>query len=172
MTEGPTPNLTAAATFTAMCMAVLLYVLIASPGSRGSSQSRAPAPAKAEAVIQEAPGSVEERNTQRLADLQAIALALTEYARANNQTYPSTRGQVQTLCTYERLDTGCTLKKYLDPVPRDPAGGNLGYFYVSDGRSFIVAARWEADSDPPDGFMCPSFFQQTQEGAMVCVAGG
>jgi hypothetical protein len=157
--------------FTVVCALVLVYVVIARPGVRdgGSSSPRAGDQRPAAAV--QTPGSVEGRNRQRLEDLRALRNALDAYARANNGAFVSTNGNFQTLCTYERLDAGCALNKHLDRLPADPTGPNFGYFYQSDGKSYVLGAQWEGDADPPADFQCPASFKKTQDSPMVCVEG-
>jgi hypothetical protein len=91
-----------------------------------------------------------ERDAQRRLDLERIRAALEEYYK-DKGSYPSTGGNTQTLCAYEKLDAGCKLTKFLDPLPAtDPLGEPLlnGYWYASDGESFTVYALQEAPPGP------------------------
>jgi hypothetical protein len=91
-----------------------------------------------------------QRDLQRIQDLDAIRAALEKY-RDEEGSYPSTSGNLQTLCAYKDLDEGCKLTKVLDPLPdTDPLGDALinGYWYASDGKSFAVYARQEAEAAP------------------------
>ena len=84
-----------------------------------------------------------DRDLQRLQDLERIRAALEEYYDKEG-SYPSTGGNMQTLCAYKDLDIGCKLTKVLDPLPAaDPLGDPLtnGYWYASDGKSFAVYAQ-------------------------------
>jgi hypothetical protein len=88
----------------------------------------------------------EERDVQRLQDLERIHAALEEYYDKEG-SYASTGGNMQTLCAYKDLDVGCKLTKVLDPLPAtDPLGDPLqnGYWYTSDGKSSAVYALQEA----------------------------
>jgi hypothetical protein len=92
----------------------------------------------------------EERDLQRLKDLESIRAALEKYYEKEG-SYPSTGGNMQTLCAYEKLDAGCKLSKILDPLPAtDPLGDPIqnGYWYASDGESFAVYALQEAPAAP------------------------
>ena len=86
----------------------------------------------------------------RLRDLESLRAALEEYYEKED-SYPSTGGNIQTLCAYKDLDMGCKLTKVLDPLPAaDPLGDALmnGYWYTSDGNSFAVYAQQEAAAAP------------------------
>jgi hypothetical protein len=91
-----------------------------------------------------------ERDAQRRLDLERIRAALEEYYKKKD-SYPSTGGNIQTLCAYEKVDAGCKLSDFLDPLPAaDPLGEPLlnGYWYASDGKSFTVYALQEAPPAP------------------------
>lgn len=86
------------------------------------------------------------RDLTRRVDLATIEAALAEY-RQENGGYPNTNGNIQTLCAFVEVDEGCALREVLDPVPGDPLGnpsGN-GYWYASDGQSYIVYAQRESE---------------------------
>ena len=53
--------------------------------------------------------------------LEQIAAALEKYYDKKKE-YPTTGGNLQTVCTYEEIDAGCKLKDFLDPIPADPRG--------------------------------------------------
>jgi len=74
-------------------------------------------------------------------DLQQIAAALEKYYDKKKE-YPTTGGNLQTVCTYEEIDAGCKLKDFLDPIPSDPRGdaAQNGYWYASDGKSYSLIA--------------------------------
>ena len=91
-----------------------------------------------------------QRDLQRAQDLERIRAALEEYYDKEG-SYPSTSGNMQTLCAYQDLDIGCKLTKVLDPLPAaDPLGDPLlnGYWYASDGKSFAVYAIQETVPAP------------------------
>lgn len=84
--------------------------------------------------------------TQHLAQLET---ALAEY-RAENGSYPTTEGNVQTLCAFRDADAGCALEEVLSPLPEEPLGDPLtqGYWYVSTGDIYVVYAQRESDLFP------------------------
>ena len=95
------------------------------------------------------PGAAD-RDVQRLFDLEHIRVALEKYYDEEG-SYPTTTGNIQTLCAYEKLDAGCKLTKVLDPLPAaDPLGDPLqnGYWYSSDGKSYTIYALQEAPPRP------------------------
>jgi hypothetical protein len=171
-TAGALPVHPAAVCFIAICALVLMYVVIVRPGVPDSTTNAASPRRERPARTIQAPGSPEQRNEQRLKDLAIVAEALEAYARKNGGAFLSTNNNLQTLCTYEDLDAGCRLREELDSIPADPAGRNAGYFYQSDGRSFIVAAEWEGDKLPPEAFKCPQASSRTEDRPMVCVGPG
>jgi hypothetical protein len=171
VTEQRTVGLPAAICFAVACALVLVYVLLAQPGVRDSTTRLAGARQERTAPAIQAPGSIEERNEQRLKDLQALREALEKYARANNGAFLSTNGNLQTLCTYEGLDAGCALSEHVERLPSDPAGRNFGYYYLSDGNSHVLGARWEGDKAPPDGFECPQDFRPERQLSVICLTG-
>ena len=88
----------------------------------------------------------EDRDILRQEDLERVQEALEQY-RENNGSYPSTGGNIQTLCVFES-DEGCALEDVLQPIPVDPLGEPLsdnGYWYTSDGDTFTVFAQREGD---------------------------
>lgn len=95
------------------------------------------------------PGDPAERDRQRRNDLESIRQALEQYYD-DKGSYPNTGGQMQTLCGYVKLDAGCALRDFLDPIPNDPVGEPLvnGYWYASDGQRFGLFALQETTIDP------------------------
>jgi hypothetical protein len=91
-----------------------------------------------------------QRDLQRAQDLERIRAALEEYYDKEG-SYPSTGGNMQTLCAYKDLDIGCKLTEVLEPLPAaDPLGDPLvnGYWYASDGESFVVYSIQETAPAP------------------------
>lgn len=86
-----------------------------------------------------------DRDVTRVSDLQAIQDAIEQYFDQEGEL-PSTDGAVQTLCVFEDFDAGCAIKDVLDPLPRDPL--DEGYWYESDGQTYVIYARRETDSLP------------------------
>ena len=95
-----------------------------------------------------------ERDQIRREDLETVRTALEIYAEQHGK-YPNTRGQVQTLCAYTTLDVGCDLAA----TPVDPFGTPIrnGYWYRSDGTSYVVIALREVVTEEPGG--CPDDLQ-------------
>lgn len=91
----------------------------------------------------------EGRDAVRNDDLSRIAGALAQYFDDNGE-YPSTGGNVQTLCVFEDDDVGCALGEYLGDVPVDPLepAATEGYWYASDGSAYNVFAQRETDVFP------------------------
>ena len=91
----------------------------------------------------------EGRDATRVQDLQRLVLALGEY-RSDEGEYPSTGGNIQTLCAFTDTDAGCALEAYFDELPIDPLGdpGAQGYWYASDGQAFTIYAQRETDLFP------------------------
>ena len=101
----------------------------------------------------EAPvGGEDERDVQRQQDVQALQQVLDQY-RQENDEYPSTNGNIQSLCVFADSDAGCDLLEVLDPLPQDPLGdpANNGYFYSSTGDAYVLYATREGDQLPECG---------------------
>lgn len=84
-----------------------------------------------------------ERDQARRRDLKRLAKALEKF-HADGRPYPSTNGQVQSVCFYDD-DAGCNLHLAIDPIPVDPRGIglNAGYWYRSDGNDYALYAVLE-----------------------------
>ena len=116
----------------------------------GPTSTPGPAPTTdAQATATVPTGGEDERDGTRVQDLQRIALALDEY-RSDEGDYPSTGGNIQTLCAFTDADAGCELESYFDELPIDPLGDPSvqGYWYASDGQSFTIYAQRETDLFP------------------------
>ncbi len=116
------------------------------------------------------PGSAE-RDQTRIGDLMKTVAALQQYHQQNGE-YPSTGGNIQTLCTYQDIDAGCKLKGLLDPIPQDPLGSSVinGYWYVSDGTSYTVMAGLESPYTSPS--TCDArWLKHTNKPNLFCVTG-
>lgn len=101
------------------------------------------------------PGTTpEERDQTRREHLEQIRAALEQYGTQHGG-YPTTGGQSQTLCVYQDLDAGCALAELLPVLPAEPLGSSPsdGYWYWSDGVSFVVIAQLEATDEQPG--QCP-----------------
>ena len=119
----------------------LTPVTDATPGEVVERPTATPAPASPEE---------QERDAQRARDLRAVQQALEQYFAENN-TYPDTAGNVQTLCAFEEFDQGCALLEVAPDLPAvDPLGdpANNGYWYASTGSRYIVYAIRESELFP------------------------
>ena len=89
------------------------------------------------------------RDVTRQQDLDRVAQALEEY-REENDSYPDSGGQVQSLCVFQ-ADVGCELSEFLSPIPADPLGEPIsenGYWFSSTGNTYSVYAQRESDQAP------------------------
>ena len=112
----------------------------------------------------------EERDEIRTADLEGIQVALGQYARQNG-SYRDTDNQVQSLCAYRTLDIGCELESFAS-IPPDPLGEPIknGYWYRSDGQSYILIALRETGLETPS--TCPGeLFGSDTQRQRTCVEG-
>jgi hypothetical protein len=92
------------------------------------------------------PGDPASRDAERRDDLLTLAGAAAE-VRDEEGSYPTTGGNVQTLCAYEQLDQGCAFREVLSPLPLDPLGDPVrnGYWYSSDGETARFYASLEIE---------------------------
>lgn len=106
------------------------------------------------------PGSVAGTPATRDQDrrnLLLIAIDGLNKLKARDGQYPSTGGNIQTLCAYKDLDKGCALKDVIPAgVPVDPLGDPVrnGFWYQSDGTYVKLYASMEQDL--PDDQRCPT----------------
>lgn len=103
-----------------------------------------------------AAGTSEQRDGQRRVDL-LVLLDAANKVKAADGSYPTTKGNVQTICAFKELDVGCRFKNTLGKdVPLDPLGDPVknGYWYSSDGNTVTVYANLE--SPPPADEKCPT----------------
>lgn len=102
------------------------------------------------------PGTPASRDQDRR-NLLLIAIDGFNKLKARDGSYPSTNGNLQTLCVYKDDDKGCALKDVLpNGVPADPLGASAenGFWYQSDGTYVKVYASMEEDL--PDDQRCPT----------------
>ncbi len=113
-----------------------------------------------------------ERDQTRLIDLATIAAALEQYRQKEGE-YPSTSGNTQTLCAFKDVDAGCKLGEVLNPIPEDPLGDTVqnGYWYWSDGKSFVIIAGMDEPSNATPTKCEQGFARQTKKTNLCCLTG-
>lgn len=119
------------------------------------------------------PGSVAQlRDKTRLDDLTKIAAALEQYHKQKGN-YPSTGGNIQTLCSYPDVDAGCKLKDLLSPIPSDPTGEAVlnGYWYSSDGKTFVLMAGMDSPANATPNKCEQRFVDHTRKAYLHCLTG-
>src|SRR5437868_288267 len=102
---------------------------------------------KARPTVAGATGTAADRDHQRQVDLITMLDGFNKL-KARDGSYPSTNGNVQTLCVFKDLDEGCKLQDVLPAgPPTDPLGNGVenGYWYASDGNSLKLYASMEGD---------------------------
>ena len=116
---------------------------------------------------------VEARDKTRKDDLEQMAAALKKYYDKKKE-YPSTGGNLQTVCTYKDDDAGCKLEDFIDPIPTDPLGdpGANGYWYASDGKSYTLIAAMELPANAMSPESCPEAApKHTKKANLYCLTG-
>lgn len=116
-----------------------------------------------------AAGDPDARDGERRTDLLALAGAAGEL-RERGGSYPTTGGNVQTLCAYEQLDKGCAFRDVLSPLPLDPLGDPVknGYWYSSDGETVRFYASLEVEG--PDDQRCEtSDVELGKKNYIICI---
>ncbi len=92
-------------------------------------------------------GTSQQRDAKRRSDL-LVLLNAANQVKARDGAYPSTHGNVQTVCKYKTADVGCALQSMLPSgIPEDPLGNQNGYWYQSDGTSVKIYASLENPID-------------------------
>jgi hypothetical protein len=119
----------------------------------GAQPTARPTTATGPAIVPttSAPGDPASRDAERRDDLLALAAAASEL-NEDEGSFPTTGGNVQTLCAYEQLDKGCAFRDVLSPLPLDPLGDPVknGYWYSSDGESARFYASLEVEGTDAD----------------------
>jgi hypothetical protein len=145
---------------------VIANVLLVPAGATATTGPPAEATPPAPAVP---PPGAAERDAERRADLARLALALAGY-KAQNGSYPSTSGNLQSACVYEKDDVLCRFKAELGKETFvDPFGDpfKYGYWYASDGKSFTLYALLE--SAPGPGETCEGPGDLADKANLYCV---
>ncbi len=107
------------------------------------------------------------RDEKRKSDL-LLLLDAASKVKARDGSYPSTKGNVQTLCTYKDIDLGCKIQALAvggDAVA-DPAKN--GYWYSSDG----VTAKFYAslEEEVPQAQQCKTTdVELSKRDNVICV---
>jgi len=115
------------------------------------------------------PPGAAERDAERRSELARLAAALAGY-KAQNGSYPSTSGNLQSACVYEEDDVLCRFKADLGKETFvDPFGDPFedGYWYASDGESFTLYALLE--SAPAPGETCEGPGDLGDKANLYCV---
>lgn len=89
-------------------------------------------------------GNAVARDDKRREDL-LLLLGAAARTKERNGAYPSTNGNVQTVCNYKDIDVGCAVLALADgsATIKDPA--SIGYWYSSNGQSAQFYASLEGD---------------------------
>jgi len=113
-----------------------------------------------------------DRDALRRGDLVRLLVAANAY-REEFGEYPSTGGNLQTLCVYKADDKGCQLAEtYEGPLPEDPAGDPIknGYWYESTGDTVKIYAALELEI--PDAERCPTDNVDLRvKASLICIEG-
>lgn len=113
----------------------------------GQQVGATPRPRPTFAGVAAAQGDPAARDTTRRNDLLRL-IAAAQDLKKRDGSYPTTKGNVQTVCAYKDIDIGCKLKETFDGnLPSDPLGDPVknGYWYSSDGNSVTVYAALEGE---------------------------
>jgi hypothetical protein len=92
-------------------------------------------------------GTPEERDAQRRQDLLVILNALQQL-KEQDGSYPTTGGNLQSLCRFTETDAGCKLEEVLGREPPDEPRGDAaeaGYWYQSDGNTATIYISFEQE---------------------------
>ena len=84
------------------------------------------------------------RDEKRRSDL-LLLLGAAAKVKAQDGSYPSTNGNVQTVCNYKEIDVGCKVLALSDAAGTIADPAKIGYWYSSDGQSAQFYASLEGD---------------------------
>lgn len=115
-------------------------------------------------------GTAPERDARRRSDLLRLLQAATDYKAAKG-VYPDTKNNVQTICVYKNLDTGCKLgETFSGELPEDPLGNQNGYWIQSTETAIKLFAALEGSVDA--ALKCPTSDKElSKRENLVCVTG-
>jgi hypothetical protein len=97
-------------------------------------------------------GTEQERDDERRQHILIILNGLQQL-REQDGEYPSTEGNLQSLCVFSEVDAGCKLKEVLgSEPPNDPRGrsSTTGYWYQSDGSTAVLYVAFEGEIPTDD----------------------
>jgi hypothetical protein len=100
-------------------------------------------------------GTEEERDNERREHVLIVLNALEQLHQRDGE-FPSTGGNLQSLCVFSEVDAGCKLKDVLgQEPPNDPRGrsSTSGYWYLSDGSTATLYVAFEGPIAAED--VCP-----------------
>ena len=107
------------------------------------------------------------RDGKRRSDL-LLLLAAAARAKARDGAYPGTNGNVQTLCNYKEIDSGCKILSLADASATLADPLKIGYWYSSDGKTARFYASLE--EDVPAGAKCSTNDAELQKhDNVICV---
>lgn len=121
-----------------------------------------PTPRPRPTIAGNAFGTREERDVKRREDV-LILISGFQRIRQDEGEFPSTGGNIQSLCIYKETDQGCKLEGVIGAAPpADPLGDpQNGYWYQSDGNTAKVYVSLEADI--PDEQRCDTEIEQFED---------
>ncbi len=90
-----------------------------------------------------------ERDQKRRSDL-LLLLAAAARAKERDGGYPTTTGNLQTLCNYKEIDAGCKILALSDAVATIADPAKVGYWYSSNGQTATFYASLEGDVPKED----------------------
>jgi hypothetical protein len=108
------------------------------------------------------------RDEKRRSDL-LLLLGAAAKVKARDGSYPSTNGNVQSVCTYKDIDVGCKILALADggDTLGDPL--KIGYWYSSDGQSAKFYASLE-DAVPSAQQCTTSDAELQKHDNVICVS--
>jgi hypothetical protein len=107
------------------------------------------------------------RDEKRRSDL-LLLLGAAAKVKASDGSYPTTNGNVQTLCNYKDIDVGCKLLSASDvgSTIADPA--SIGYWYSSTGQSAQFYA--DLEGEVPEDEQCETNDEELKKhDNVICV---
>jgi len=128
-----------------------------------------PTPRPRPTIAGTATGTREERDDQRRGDALIIIYGFQQI-REDEGAFPSTGGNIQSLCIYKEIDQGCKLEDAIGAAPpSDPLGNpnQNGYWYQSDGKTTKIYISFEGDI-PAEQRCDTDFVEFEDDPNMIC----